>query len=156
MTVCNVHKCAEFKKFAACYHEQLLILNFAYAVFWAPLVRFRLTCIASSQVVISAPAKDKETPTFVMGVNEQTYDPSMRVVSNASCTTNCLAPLAKVRFNWVPKQHAERHNKTLKGVPWIFTVPWIFIFFIYLLSSNSKRLVCCRLAFAWAPDLSCR
>ena len=48
------------------------------------------------KVVISAPAKDKETPTFVMGVNEDTYTKEMTVVSNASCTTNCLAPLAKV------------------------------------------------------------
>ena len=48
------------------------------------------------KAVISAPAKDKETPTFVMGVNEDTYTKEMTVVSNASCTTNCLAPLAKV------------------------------------------------------------
>ena len=48
------------------------------------------------KVVISAPSKDKETPTFVMGVNEDTYTKEMTVVSNASCTTNCLAPLAKV------------------------------------------------------------
>ncbi|MDD4797284.1 MAG: type I glyceraldehyde-3-phosphate dehydrogenase, partial [Eubacteriales bacterium] len=47
-------------------------------------------------VVISAPAKDKETPTFVMGVNQEKYTPDMNVVSNASCTTNCLAPLTKV------------------------------------------------------------
>ncbi len=50
----------------------------------------------AKKVVISAPAKDKETPTFVMGVNEESYTSDMTVVSNASCTTNCLAPLAKV------------------------------------------------------------
>ena len=48
------------------------------------------------KVVISAPAKDKETPTFVCGVNLDTYTKDMKVVSNASCTTNCLAPLTKV------------------------------------------------------------
>ena len=50
----------------------------------------------AKKVVISAPAKSKETPTFVMGVNQEKYTKEMTVVSNASCATNCLAPLAKV------------------------------------------------------------
>lgn len=50
----------------------------------------------AKKVVISAPAKDKETPTFVCGVNLDKYTKDMTVVSNASCTTNCLAPLTKV------------------------------------------------------------
>jgi glyceraldehyde 3-phosphate dehydrogenase len=49
----------------------------------------------AKKVVISAPAKD-DTPTFVCGVNLETYKKEMKVVSNASCTTNCLAPLTKV------------------------------------------------------------
>jgi glyceraldehyde 3-phosphate dehydrogenase len=52
----------------------------------------------AKKVIISAPASG-EDGTFVMGVNEGTYDPAtMHILSNASCTTNCLAPLAKV-FN---------------------------------------------------------
>ncbi len=50
----------------------------------------------AKKVVISAPAKDDVTPTFVCGVNLDRYEKSMNIVSNASCTTNCLAPLAKV------------------------------------------------------------
>lgn len=49
----------------------------------------------AKKVVMSAPAKD-DTPTFVMGVNHLTYKADQTIVSNASCTTNCLATLAKV------------------------------------------------------------
>ena len=55
----------------------------------------------AKKVVITAPAKDKETPTFVMGVNNTEYKTEYNIVSNASCTTNCLAPLVKVlEDNW--------------------------------------------------------
>ncbi|MCF8381158.1 MAG: type I glyceraldehyde-3-phosphate dehydrogenase [Bacteroidales bacterium] len=49
----------------------------------------------AKKVVMSAPSKD-DTPMFVMGVNHKTYTSDIQVVSNASCTTNCLAPIAKV------------------------------------------------------------
>ena len=49
----------------------------------------------AKHVVMSAPSKD-DTPMFVMGVNQDSYTSDMTFVSNASCTTNCLAPIAKV------------------------------------------------------------
>lgn len=69
----------------------------------------------AKKVIISAPAKDKETPTFVCGVNLDTYTKDMKVVSNASCTTNCLAPLTKVindKFGLVEGLMTTVHSTT--------------------------------------------
>lgn len=68
----------------------------------------------AKKVVICAPAKD-DTPMFVMGVNEDVYTDDMSIVSNASCTTNCLAPLAKVlnkRFGIVEGLMTTVHSVT--------------------------------------------
>lgn len=55
----------------------------------------------AKRVVLSAPAKDDDIPTYVMGVNHHLLTPDQDIVSNASCTTNCLAPIAKVLHdNW--------------------------------------------------------
>ena len=50
----------------------------------------------AKKVVFSAPAKDSDIPTYVMGVNHRKLTADQTIVSNASCTTNCLAPIAKV------------------------------------------------------------
>lgn len=65
-------------------------------LFTAPEEASKHLQAGARRVIISAPAKG-DIPTFVMGVNEAKYDPKKdTIVSNASCTTNCLAPIAKV------------------------------------------------------------
>ena len=50
-------------------------------------------------MIITAPAKGSDIPTFVCGVNAHDYKHSDDIISNASCTTNCLAPFAKARLH---------------------------------------------------------
>ena len=56
----------------------------------------------AKKVIITAPAKGADIPTYVMGVNDGDFDPSAPIISNASCTTNCLAPFVKVAPITVP------------------------------------------------------
>ena len=65
----------------------------------------------AKKVVLSAPAKGEGVHTVVLGVNEETLTPDINIVSNASCTTNCLAPVVKV---------IDTHFKVKKG--WLTTV----------------------------------
>ena len=74
----------------------------------------------AKKVIISAPSKDDIMPTFVMGVNHKTYSPDMDVVSNASCTTNCLAPMTKVindTFGIEQALMSTIHSATAKQKP---------------------------------------
>jgi glyceraldehyde 3-phosphate dehydrogenase len=75
-------------------------------------------------VVITAPAKGQDI-TLVRGVNEETYDPGKHhIISNASCTTNCLAPLAKVihqtfgiKKGWMTTIHSYTNDQHLLDLP---------------------------------------
>jgi len=78
----------------------------------------------AKRVVITAPAKKPEV-TVLMGVNHESYDPSKhQIVSNASCTTNCLAPMAKVlhetfgiRQGWMTTIHSYTNDQQLLDLP---------------------------------------
>ena len=78
----------------------------------------------AKRVIITAPAK-KPDVTVVMGVNHEAYDPSKhQIISNASCTTNCLAPVAKVlhesfgiKSGWMTTVHAYTHHQNLLDLP---------------------------------------
>jgi len=78
----------------------------------------------AKQVIISAPAKGSDVPTIVLGINEDKIDPDETVFSNASCTTNCLAPLVKVLIdNWgistgsMLTIHAYTSDQNLQDAP---------------------------------------
>jgi glyceraldehyde 3-phosphate dehydrogenase len=78
----------------------------------------------AKRVVITAPAK-KPDVTVVLGVNEEMYDPAKhQIISNASCTTNCLAPLAKVlhqsfgiKSGWMTTIHSYTNDQQLLDLP---------------------------------------
>ena len=78
----------------------------------------------AKKVIITAPAKGPDI-TMVLGVNEDKYDPSKHhIVSNASCTTNCLAPVAKVihecfglRKGWMTTVHSYTNDQNLLDLP---------------------------------------
>jgi glyceraldehyde 3-phosphate dehydrogenase len=78
----------------------------------------------AKKVIITAPAKGPDV-TLVMGVNEEQYDPAVHhIISNASCTTNCLAPLAKVvhqqfgiRKGWMTTIHSYTNDQQLLDLP---------------------------------------
>jgi len=78
----------------------------------------------ASRVIISAPAKDPDI-TIVLGVNESTYNPQQHtIISNASCTTNCLAPVSKVlleafgiKYGFMTTVHSYTNDQHLLDLP---------------------------------------
>ncbi len=78
----------------------------------------------AKRVVLSAPAKDEDIPTIVLGANESIYNPDEKIISNASCTTNCLSPMVKIlEDNWgivngfMTTVHAYTANQSLQDGP---------------------------------------
>ncbi len=78
----------------------------------------------AKRVILTVPPKDEIDATIVIGVNDQDLDPADRIVSNASCTTNCLAPIAKIlddafelREGFLTTVHAYTNDQRLADVP---------------------------------------
>ncbi len=78
----------------------------------------------AKKVILTVPAKDEIDATIVMGVNDDTLKPEHKLVSNASCTTNCLAPIAKIlndKFGieegFITTVHAYTNDQRLADVP---------------------------------------
>jgi glyceraldehyde 3-phosphate dehydrogenase len=78
----------------------------------------------AKKVILTVPAKDEIDATIVMGVNDDTLKPEHKLVSNASCTTNCLAPIAKIldeafgiEEGFVTTVHAYTNDQRLADVP---------------------------------------
>jgi glyceraldehyde 3-phosphate dehydrogenase len=92
----------------------------------------------AKKVIISAPSKDPDA-TLCLGVNEGTYDPAKHVVvSNASCTTNCLAPLIKV---------LDDNFGVVRGTQ---LKPWVWCFRISREKSTDSRFAFRRRTFRWS------
>jgi len=78
----------------------------------------------AKKVILTVPAKDEIDATVVLGVNDETLEPQHRIVSNASCTTNCLAPIAKILHEAfgiekgiMTTVHAYTNDQRLADVP---------------------------------------
>ncbi|UCH20658.1 MAG: type I glyceraldehyde-3-phosphate dehydrogenase [Deltaproteobacteria bacterium] len=78
----------------------------------------------AEKVILTVPAKDEIDATIVMGVNDDELKPEHRIVSNASCTTNCLAPIAKIldesfgiQEGFITTVHAYTNDQRLADVP---------------------------------------
>ncbi len=78
----------------------------------------------AKRVILSAPSKSPDVPTIVLGVNEENLDPKETVISNASCTTNCLSPMVKILDqNWGIEQgfmtttHGYTANQNIQDGP---------------------------------------
>ena len=78
----------------------------------------------AKRVIISAPAKGSDVPTIVLGINDDQIDPNETIFSNASCTTNCLAPLVKIltdqfgiRIGNMTTIHAYTADQNLQDAP---------------------------------------